>query len=144
MPFRREDYPPDWDQISKRIRYERAQGQCECRGQCGLHRTGGTARPCGDPSCECNGLHPLHLHPRGPRRCAEFNGYPAVWAKGRIMLTVAHLCDCDPLCGNEEHLIAACQRCHLRIDVALHVQHRATNRRLALEMAGQTTFALHV
>lgn len=38
MPIRpenRDRYPRDWKQISERIRFERAQGRCECEGECG-------------------------------------------------------------------------------------------------------------
>lgn len=34
MPMRRERYPDDWDEISRRIRFDRAQGRCEWPG-CG-------------------------------------------------------------------------------------------------------------
>ena len=111
MPFHKERYPKDWPVISRRIR-ERSGGQCECLGECGLHRT----------------------HP-GPRRCEERNGQPAKWAKGKIVLTVAHMnapggpCRCEPLCGNEEHLRSMCPRCHLRYDIAHHqVNARKTRR----------------
>lgn len=29
MPMKREDYPPDWENISHHIRFERAGGRCE-------------------------------------------------------------------------------------------------------------------
>lgn len=44
MPIRPENthrYPRDSRQISTRIRFERAGGRCECRGQCGLAHPGG-------------------------------------------------------------------------------------------------------
>ena len=62
------------------------------------------------------------------RRCVELNGKPALFAKGKIVLTTAHLCECDPLCGNLDHLKHMCQRCHLRVDVALHTRHRRERR----------------
>ncbi|MGH7338976.1 MAG: hypothetical protein ACREKH_00635 [Candidatus Rokuibacteriota bacterium] len=105
-------YPPDWKAFSRFIRYDRAEGQCECAGECGLHRT----------------------HP-GPRRCEERDGEPAAWARGRVILTVAHLnaaggpCTCDPLCANPYHVRAMCQRCHLRYDIALHVRNAHQTRR---------------
>lgn len=61
-------YDTGWKEFSRRIRFERAEGRCECEGECGLHRT----------------------HP-GPRRCVERDGEPAIWANGIVMLTVAHL-----------------------------------------------------
>lgn len=100
------DYPPNWTEISKRIRFERANGQCECVGECGLHKT-----------------------TPGPRRCNERHGHAAKWARGKVVLTTAHLCDCDPLCGDEGHLKAMCNRCHLRVDTALHVRRARQTRR---------------
>lgn len=104
-------YPEGWRAFTLRIR-ERAGERCECDGRCGLHRT----------------------HP-GPRRCEERNGEPARWAKGTVVLTVAHLnadgdpCRCDPLCAEEAHVLAMCQRCHLRYDAPLHARNgRATRR----------------
>lgn len=109
-------YPDDWQEVSKRIRYERAQGQCECTGECGLHRT--------NP---------------GPRRCEERDGEPARWARGIVMLTVAHLdaddgpCRCyeetGVKCSIESHLKAMCNRCHLRYDVKQHQRNAARTRR---------------
>lgn len=97
-------YPKDWKQISLAIR-ERSGGQCECTGECGLHR----------------------MTP-GPRRCIERNGEPAKWAKGKIILTVAHLNHTPEDC-REENLKAMCQRCHLRYDMELHQRHAADTRR---------------
>jgi len=71
MPLKPEKaalYPPNWKTFSDRIRFIRAEGRCECTGECGLHRD----------------------HP-GPRRCTELHGHKATWAKGQVILTVAHL-----------------------------------------------------
>src|SRR5262245_45203479 len=108
-------YPSDWRAFSLAIRYTRAQGQCECEGECGLHRT-----------------------TPGPRRCVERDGVPATWARGRVRPTVAHLnaeggpCRCDPLCAEPGHVKAMCNRCHLRYDVRLHVRRAAATRRARL------------
>ena len=93
-------YPKDWKAISARIR-ERAGNQCECMGECGLH--------------------PDH-------RCVERNGKPAQWAKGKIVLTVAHL-DHMPETRDDSLLKAMCQRCHLRFDMDEHQQHAYETRR---------------
>lgn len=106
-------YPPNWKEFSRSIRYGRAQEQCECVGSCGLH---------------CR---------HGPRRCVERNHMPAQGAKGRIVLTVAHLCICDPPCVIAEHVLALCQRCHLRVDMNLHRQHRADTLDKQYMEAGQ-------
>jgi len=103
-PENRARYPKDWKAISQRIR-ARSGGVCECVGECGLHRE--------NP---------------GPRRCTETNGAEAKWAKGKIVLTVAHLNhlpeDCRP-----ENLKAMCQRCHLRYDHDHHQRNAAQTRR---------------
>ena len=114
MPINYSRYPKDWPDISKRIR-ERSGGQCECMGECGLHRT--------NP---------------GPRRCCEMNGHPAKWANGKVVLTVAHLGvdypdgrkgdPQDKLDVRDENLKALCQRCHLRYDVKEHVKNSARTR----------------
>jgi hypothetical protein len=103
MPVDSKKYPKNWKAISAEIR-ERAGGQCECTGECGLHRTTG-----------------------GPRRCVERHGEPAKWARGKVILTTAHLCH-NPACRIRKHLKAMCQRCHLRYDVKLHTQHRRERR----------------
>ena len=43
----------------------------------------------------------------------------AQWAKGRVILTVAHL-DHDPSNNKDSNLKAMCQRCHLRYDKDQH------------------------
>ncbi len=102
-PENRARYPKGWKAFSLQIRTERAQGRCECTGECGLHRT-----------------------TPGPRRCIERNGEAAKWAKGKVVLTVAHLdgpegpCTCPDPCDNPDHVKAMCQRCHLRYDLPRH------------------------
>ena len=93
-------YPKDWKQISEKIR-ARAGNRCECVGECGLH-----------PG----------------KRCEERNGQAAQWAKGRIVLTVAHLNHTPEDC-RDENLKAMCQRCHLRYDLDLHRVHSYETRR---------------
>ena len=112
MPINYTRYPKEWKAFSQQIRARRAEDRCECTGECGL------------------------THP-GSRRCGEVNGTAAQWAHGRIVLTVAHLCTCAPLCIDEHHVKAMCQRCHLRTDSRLHVRHAARTRLARLEAAGQ-------
>lgn len=107
MPIKLENkskYPANWKQISDRIRFDRAGGQCECIGECGLHQT--------NP---------------GPRRCTEKHGANAQWAKGRIVLTTAHLNHIETDC-RDENLKAMCQRCHLRYDAKHHQANAAATR----------------
>ena len=112
-------YPPQWKALSRAIRFERAQGRCECTGF---------------------GLCRLHCTHPGPRRGVELDGHPALWARGMGVLTVAHTCDCEPLCADPTHLLACCNRCHIRIDIPLHLKHAAETRRQAKEALGQLSF----
>ena len=97
------DYPPDWKQIVLRVAM-RAGGRCECRGECGLHQT--------NP---------------GPRRCIEYNGTKATFARGKVVLTTAHLCH-DTKCADMTHLRHMCQRCHLRYDLKYHMKNARKTR----------------
>lgn len=92
----RKRYPANWKAISARIRFERAGNRCECIGECGLHLL---------------------------TRCEERNYRPAKWAKGTVILTVAHL-DHTPENCDDSNLRAYCQRCHLRYDAEHHKQSR--------------------
>lgn len=102
MPCDLTRYGPDWKAFSAHIRFVRALQQCECFGLCGIHRG---------------------------RRCQERHHAKARWAKGTVRLTVAHVCECDPPCTDPNHVIAACQRCHLRIDRYKHATSRQDARR---------------
>jgi len=105
MPADRANYPECWEAFSEAIRFARAGGRCECRGECGLH--------------------PATI---GKRQCIERHGALARHAKGRIVLTTAHLCECRPLCARRYHVKAMCQRCHLRVDRELHATNAARTR----------------
>ena len=102
MPIRRENrdrYPPNWKAIGRSIR-DRAGHRCECVGECGLHHE---------------------------RRCEELDKQPAKWARGKVVLTVAHL-NHVPEDVRHENLRAMCQRCHLRMDVDHHRETRNQSR----------------
>lgn len=117
MPIRPSEkarYPKDWQAIRESI-LDRAEGRCECAGECGLHRT-----------------------TPGPRRCCEVDRTPAVWARGRIVLTVAHL-DHQPENNAPSNLKAMCQRCHLRYDAKHHARNAQATRDAK---RGQGTLAL--
>lgn len=101
-------YPANWKDIVAKVR-ERSKDRCECLGECGLHRE--------------------HT---GPRRCVERHRQAAQWARGRVILTTAHLCQ-DSKCDDLEHLRHMCNRCHLRLDVDQHVKNAAETRRLKKE-----------
>lgn len=120
MPMDINLYPPDWKEISKRIRLERAGGRCECDGRCKRGHVG---------------------------RCEARNGDPcATNPAAVVVLTVAHLdaegdvCRCKELtgrkCGIEDHLAAYCAACHLRYDLPHHMRNAAKTRRMKRVKAG--------
>jgi hypothetical protein len=93
MPIRPENrarYPADWPEISRRIRFDRAGGRCECAGECGLTHEGG--------------------------RCSAWHGQLRGDDKRPVTLTVAHLPGREiEQCGDDD-LKAMCERCHNRMD----------------------------
>ena len=101
-PSERARYPSEWRVIRADI-IARSGMRCECQGECGLHHR---------------------------RRCSERHGEMAAWAKGRVVLTVAHLDHTPENCA-ADNLKAMCQRCHLRYDVVHHQRNAATTRRIA-------------
>jgi len=120
MPIRPENrtrYPKDWKAISYRIRFERAEGRCECHGECGKHVKG----------VRCEGRHG-HKNPRTGRT---------------ICLTTAHL-DHTPENCSDDNLRAMCNFCHLSLDAEHHAAtRRATKeaeRRRIRDKAGVLQF----
>ena len=114
MPIDYASYPPNWREISDRIRFGRGAGRCECSGECGRE-------------------HPLEFIEHDGRmvpvrRCPERHGKAATDFRGQVVLTVAHLCH-DPQCADETHLRSMCQRCHLSYDAAHHARNAARTRR---------------
>lgn len=113
MPIRpemRDHYPKDWKFISQVIRFDRAGGRCECRGQCGAN-------------------------PHGEGRCEARNNRPHPLTGSPVVLTVAHL-DHDPSHNEPSNLLAMCQRCHLAYDAEEHRLQASHTR--AVRAAGDT------
>ena len=113
MPFDRSMYPRNWDEVSRRLRFHRSRGQCECIGECGR-------------------VHVPAEHPKRIR-CLAVNGERSENGRGKVVLTCAHLwrgpCRCalknhGRKCSRENHLKAMCQGCHLRYDRTLHATTR--------------------
>jgi hypothetical protein len=116
MPIRPENkarYPRDWAQISLRIRFERAQGRCECLGECG------------------RGTH--------EGRCPNRAGGLAYGTGSRVILTVAHLNHTPEDCA-DDNLKAMCQGCHLHYDKEHHAQTARQTRTAALESQMDSMF----
>ena len=122
MPMDRSKYPPNWEAFSRSIRSDRAQGRCECKGECGTDHGG---------RCEArNGGHRIigisvefeTLVPSDKELESFFDLFRAEnYKASKIVLTVAHLhrhgCDYKPpYCTRRRHVKAMCQQCHLRYD----------------------------
>jgi hypothetical protein len=109
MPIRpenRDRYPDDWPELSAYIRFDRAEGRCECDGRCG--------------DAQCHGL--------AHGRCNAEHGKPHPVNGKRTVLTCAHL-NHRPEERGEDELAAFCARCHLYYDR----EHHASSRREAAE-----------
>ena len=114
MPIRPEDrerYPPEWDGIARWVRDDRAQGRCECAGECGSH----TER------CDAPDLEHVQRHEHDAARwvaVGEPQG-PGPWSPAiRVVLAVAHL-DRNPEHVDPSNLCAMCQRWPMFFIVAL-------------------------
>ena len=98
MPIRPENknrYPKNWPEISRRICFERAGGQCE--------------------------QWLTYQSYDGPvtHRCEARHGESHPVTGSKVILTVAHL-DHNPENCDDDNLKAMCQRCHLRYDQHHH------------------------
>lgn len=133
MPIDYKRYPPDWKQISLRIRTERAQNRCEW---CGLANGALGYR---DPDGRFWTDEQLAI---------TFDGNPGFSLRHvRIVLTVAHLGTPhadgrpgdkhDKLDVRDENLAALCQSCHLNYDRVDHIRNATVTRRLNKIRAGQ-------
>ncbi len=89
-------YPADWKWISRRIRFQRAGGRCECRGLCGRYHG---------------------AKPGSRARCKAVHGAAHPVTGSRVELQTAHL-DHDPSNSVDANLLALCQRCHVNLDAA--------------------------
>jgi hypothetical protein len=113
MPMQRDRYPPDWELISRRIRFERAGGRCEwCDAANGQPnpRTGSivvlTTAHLGTPHADGT---PGDKHDKQDVR--------------------------------DENLAALCQSCHLNYDRDEHMGNAARTRRAKRVAAGQMELA---
>lgn len=100
-PENRERYPDDWPEISQRIRFERAGGQCECEGECG-HDHGG--------------------------RCEARHGEAHPVTQSKVILTTAHRHHAAIEDVADGDLFAACQRCHNAYDRPMRQRNAAETR----------------
>ncbi len=132
MPIRPENkarYPKDWPAISRRIRFERANNQCEF---CGVqnYELGGRTKDGQWHKARITGCDRKLPEPGSHWWCDGPNGSHTLRIV-KIILTVAHL-DHVPENCDDDNLKALCQRCHNNYDAKMR---REGIRRRA--MAGQ-------
>ena len=123
MPMDRSKYPDDWEEISRRIRFDRAGGRCE---NCGAPHGKWIGRDKAKPELWDDW-------------CVVLPSEEDDFYKVKVVLTVAHL-DHDTTNNDESNLKALCQRCHLRYDSEQHRIAAARTRRLKQEQAGQLRY----
>lgn len=114
MPMNRKLYPANWTQISQRIR-ERANNHCEV---CGIENHTLILRS------DIDGSRYLTLRNDGcyyaqAGEVVRLSEMPEEFERDkftRVVLTVAHWDNPDPMDCRDENLKALCQRCHLMHD----------------------------
>ncbi len=106
MPFDKSKYPKDWDKISKRIR-ERDGNKCFW---CEVKNGAVGAR---DRFGNWHDVQEIDSMNFEIRYDLFDNDYPKIV---KIVLTVMHWPDHDPMNCSDENLKAACQKCHNRMD----------------------------
>jgi hypothetical protein len=124
-------YAVNWEEISRRIRFERAKGRCE---SCGVRHGVIGARDLGGEWHDEADIHTMNSSEGVARFGEEFPDMI------RIVLTCAHL-DHDTTNNDEANLQALCQRCHNRLDMPMRQRHaretRLAKKRAALVGMGQ-------
>ena len=141
MPIRKEDYPPDWDEISLDVR-AKAGNRCEWCGAPNkkvIYRT--RTRPV-ETQLMLNCSREFRTYAVDWRRVYEISApgscvvektekmdWPRLRFHGltRIILTVSHL-DRDRTNNERSNLAALCQRCHLKHDIRQHITNRRYGR----------------
>ncbi len=121
MPIRaelRSLYPPDWPELSRRVRFERAAGRCQ---------------DCGRPHLQwLRCLSDGRWFDEAGRTWRDRRGRPARWPDlieisrqrvTRVVLAAAHL-DGNPANNRLRNLRSLCQRCHVLHDIGHHTRQR--------------------
>lgn len=115
MPMDRSKYPPNWEQISRQIRFDRAGGKCE----------GSPAYP------DCRAEHGKP-HPITGSIVVLTTAHLGIDKEDGSPGDKHDKMDCRP-----ENLRAWCQRCHLAHDIKDHMANAAATRRKKKEAQGQ-------
>jgi hypothetical protein len=127
MPFDRSKYPDNWEEISARIK-ER-DGNC-CK-TCGVPNGAiGYRLASGEFVKIANSAEEVGLQ----ADALALDGINVI----RIVLTVAHHPDPDPMNCSDENLQELCQRCHNRLDGPMRRANAAQTRRRKIVERGQS------
>lgn len=146
MPMIRALYPDNWEEISRRIRFERAGGKCE---NCGAPHGEVITRISGTDIWWPAGVDDWHHIQQHEDKITNYDDLRDV----KVVLTCAHLGvdhpdgtpgdKHDKMDVRDENLAAYCQRCHLIYDMDEHVENRrktmARRRHESEQDAGQLT-----
>ena len=117
-PEMRGSYPLDWPQISRRVRFERADGICQ-----GCGRPHGATVRCLPDGRWFDATRHTWRNGRGrPARWPDLDE-AARMRQTRVFLAAAHL-DHDPSNNRLRNLKSLCQRCHLIHDRPHHLAQR--------------------
>lgn len=129
--IRKQDYPPNWKEISLQVREEA--GQC-CEWCAAPNGAAGYRKP--NPKPDEREFVIVLVVGEGE----STKGMPwkrlKFFSLTRIVLTVAHL-DRNSQNNDRQNLAALCQRCHLRHDIYQHIANRKYGRNHAKEQQGK-------
>jgi hypothetical protein len=100
-------YPPNWQELRQKV----------------LRRAGGVRSRDGktilvEAQCESCAFYP---------GCTAVNHQPHPVTGSKVVLGIAHRCH-DERCERLDHLLALCNRCHLKLDEQQHKQNAAQTR----------------
>lgn len=118
MPMNYADYPPNWRELSRYVRFVRAGGRCE---QCGVAHGAVGARDTYGVWHDEDSIHNMNAGAGD----ALFGEFPRMV---KIVLTTAHL-NHDTGDNRLSNLKALCQKCHLTYDAPHHAVNAAKTRR---------------
>lgn len=141
MPFDRSKYPKNWEEIRAQI-LDRAGHKCE---ECGLPNHVWVVRNKQGEHWPAQGRRTRDELVRAIKYEAGVDGGCGM-KPVRIVLTIAHVHNPDPMACEPENLLALCQMHHLRLDAKMHginaAATRARKKRTEQESLGQLALTL--